>query len=122
MNFTKFLLLFNSQVEEIDFEIDWDRILKRDPVECLQSFICQITSNQETIEFDKETTSQTAKEILLLVKYSINRNAPVKIKNAYNLGVKYSNNSSKCYKHFPLCPYSSKTMLKLIQLYNSFFG
>lgn len=69
-----------------------------------------------------EITSETAKDILALVKYTINRNPPTKIRKAYNLGEKYSNNSSKCYKHFPLCPYSSKTMLKLIQLYNSFFG
>lgn len=30
-----------------EFNIDWNRILKNDPLECAQSLICQITAGAE---------------------------------------------------------------------------
>lgn len=29
------------------FEVDWDRILKNDPLKCARSLICQITAGTE---------------------------------------------------------------------------
>lgn len=34
------------------FEIDWERILKKDPLECAQSLICQIVSGTESQDED----------------------------------------------------------------------
>lgn len=34
------------------FEIDWERILKKDPLECAQSLICQIVSGTENQDED----------------------------------------------------------------------
>lgn len=37
--------IFSDKVER--FDIDWDRILKNDPLKCAQSLICQVIAGAE---------------------------------------------------------------------------
>lgn len=51
---------------------------------------------------------------------------PKKLKKSYQQGMSFNKNSEgdfkKCYKDYSMCPYSAKTMLKLITFNKFIFG
>lgn len=52
-----------------------------------------------------------------------NSKVPKKLKSAYLQGLEYNTGEEsfkKCYKDYPICPYSAKTMLKFISFMNKF--
>lgn len=59
-------------------------------------------------------------DYLRVFRYGLANGAPKAIENAYSLGLSAHKNYEKCYKQYPYCPYSAKTMLKLLQLYSYF--
>lgn len=48
--------------------------------------------------------------------------APEEIKMAYSHGKKSMKSFEQCYKNYPFCPYSARTMLKLLKIYSYIFG
>ena len=63
---------------------------------------------------------------LIFNRSSIDRKMPNRLKKSFELGQNYNKDNAfdhkKCYKHYPMCMYSAKTMLKLIQFNNYLFG
>lgn len=57
-----------------------------------------------------------------LQRYGIKNGAPQKIQNAYEFGLKSDNYSEKCLKKYSMCPYTAKTMLKILAVYSYLFG
>jgi TolA-binding protein len=51
---------------------------------------------------------------------------PKKLRKAYEQGLEYSKGDKegfrKCYKNYPICPYSAETMLKLMTINKFIFG
>ncbi|XP_001849437.2 uncharacterized protein LOC6039942 isoform X1 [Culex quinquefasciatus] len=114
--------LFNRTSELINFEqhIDWNRILKHDPFKCSQSLICQIAAGAEM-------KNSAANAIYEFVQYSVenNKNVPSRIKQSFERGLSFNQfneiDYSNCFAHYPLCIYSAKTMLKLLDLHTKLF-
>lgn len=55
-----------------------------------------------------------------------NTKVPKKLKKSFEQGLEYNKNQKedfkKCYKNYPICPYSAETMLKLISFNKLLFG
>ncbi|CRK91929.1 CLUMA_CG005547, isoform A [Clunio marinus] len=107
---------------EIEFEkkIDWNNILSKDPFNCALSLICQLSAGAEK-------NNNEANQIYEFITHTIEHTkVPKKLSKAYQSGLDFNKNRKndfiKCYKMFPLCPYSSKTMMKLITLNKFLFG
>lgn len=47
---------------------------------------------------------------------------PQEIETAYNHGKSAMNSDEMCYKHYSYCPYSARTMLKILQYHAFLFG
>ncbi|KAF2893702.1 hypothetical protein ILUMI_12475 [Ignelater luminosus] len=94
-------------------QIDWERILTRDPVGCARSFVCQlaatnpkdILSEESIILYLIQSSSQketwASKQLRKALKYGQQATTPVQCRNRYRY-----------------CPYSSRTMISLLR----FFG
>lgn len=118
-------VLFNSkqvssEEEEVpstttaSVNVDWENILKFDPFNCALSLICQVSA-------DAEKDNKLAKDIIDLIRNNIGNDlTPKVVINAFNAGKKYRSNFKMCYNDYPLCVYSAKTMLKLIEFYSKF--
>lgn len=46
---------------------------------------------------------------------------PKEIETAYTHGEKSTKTHEKCYKYYPYCPYSARTMLKVLEIYSYIF-
>lgn len=55
-------------------------------------------------------------------RYAIKAGAPKEIELAHNHGKNSTKSFELCYKHYPYCPYSARTMLKILRLYSYIFG
>lgn len=126
-----------------EFNIDWNRILKNDPLKCAQSLICQILAGAEEdnkdvipiIHFLKYVLSSFIRHFkkyaMLIInhdiffknyRYAIDIGAPEEIEIAYQRGQNATGFSEKCYKSYPYCPYAARTMLKILHIYSYIFG
>lgn len=47
---------------------------------------------------------------------------PKEIERAYLHGKNSTDSAEKCYKNYRYCPYSARTMLKILQIYSNIFG
>ncbi|XP_055302774.1 uncharacterized protein LOC129568642 isoform X2 [Sitodiplosis mosellana] len=111
-------LLSKRDLDAVErFEIDWDRILKHDaPFKCAQSLICQITAGTEKDNEDALIISH-------LLEYAMTGGGvPEEIELAHSRGKQSEKSFERCYKHYPYCPYSARTMLKVLQIYSYIFG
>lgn len=91
-------------------DIDWKRILARDPFECLQSLICQLMSGAEA-------NSNEAEMLMNFLESSLEL-APAKIGRAFSRGLALRGNSEGCYGEYPFCLYSAKTMLRILRWFS----
>lgn len=110
----------NITKEEIEFEekIEWNKILNRDPFSCALSLFCQLAAGAAK-------NNEEANRIYEFITHTIEHTkVPKKVKKSYDQGLKYNLNRKddfkKCYKNYPLCPYSAETMMMLISQLNSF--
>lgn len=87
--------------------IDWKRILSRDPFECLQSLICQLLSGAEK-------NSNEAAMLCDFLEQNVSM-APAKIGRAFGRGLALRGQTERCYDEYPFCWYSAKTMLKMLK-------
>lgn len=129
----------NITKQEIEFEqkIEWNKVLSRDPFNCALSLVCQLSAGaaKQDEEANKiyEFISWVPRKIVKIVTKFISifcshtiehTKVPKKLKNAYDLGIEYNkgvkSDFKKCYKNYPICPYSADTMLRLIAQMNNF--
>lgn len=97
----------SSPLEDIQqINQKWDKILEYDPLKCVESLVCQVSSGA-----DKNNTE--AKKILNVVGFTYYF-IPQKIKHAYDLGRRFTNHSDKCFDEYPFCMYSAGFMLRLL--------
>lgn len=102
----------SNPLEEIQkINQKWDKILEYDPLKCVESLVCQLSSGAE-----KNNTE--AKSILNAVGFTYYF-TPKKIKHAYDVGRRFANNTDKCFDEYPFCMYSAGFMLRLL---NWFLG
>lgn len=47
---------------------------------------------------------------------------PKEIEMAYSRGNKSKKSFEQCYKYYQFCPYSARTMFKLLKIYSFIFG
>ncbi|CAD6998373.1 uncharacterized protein LOC101449459 [Ceratitis capitata] len=87
--------------------IDWKRILSRDPFECLLSLICQLAAGAEN-------NSHEAKFIIEFLENTI-ASAPGEIRLAFSRGLTLHGGTDHCYNIYPFCVYSAKTMLRVLR-------
>nr|XP_029714375.1 uncharacterized protein LOC109424550 isoform X1 [Aedes albopictus] len=114
---------FNRTAELNNFEkhIDWNGMLKRDPLKCSLSLICQLAAGAEL-------KNEAANAIYEFIQYSVenNENVPKKIVHSFERGLSFNRfngtDFEHCYPHYPLCIYSAKTMMKLLDLHAKIFG
>ncbi|XP_055596461.1 uncharacterized protein LOC129746667 isoform X1 [Uranotaenia lowii] len=114
---------YNRTAALMDFEkqIDWNRMIKYDPLKCSLSLICQLAAGAEK-------KNKAANAIYEFVSYSVenSKSVPKRIVQSYERGLSYYQNnetdSKKCLTHYPLCIYSAKTMMKLLDLYARVFA
>ncbi|XP_055532861.1 uncharacterized protein LOC129722982 [Wyeomyia smithii] len=110
-----------SALMKFENKIDWSSILKRDPLECSLSLICQLAAGAE-----KENDAANA--IYNFIEYSIenNKNVSKRIVQSFERGLHlYQFNDAdfkKCYPYYPLCIYSAKTMMKLLDVHAKSLG
>lgn len=112
----------NVTKEQIEFEgqIDWNKILQRDPFSCALSIVCQLSAGAEK-------NNEEANRIYEFLSHAIeNSKVPTKLKKSYEQGIEFNKNDkkdfTKCYKSYPLCPYSAETMIKFITFNKFLFG
>ncbi|XP_067626258.1 uncharacterized protein [Eurosta solidaginis] len=96
-----------SSQNATSLNIDWKRILSRDPFECLQSLICQLASGAET-------QSHEAKLLLEFVEATVDM-APATIQRAFSKGLVFRGSTDRCYHEYPFCVYSAKTMIRVLR-------
>lgn len=143
-------VLLAFKVDQID--IDWNRILKNDPLSCAQLAICQIVAGAEQENHDAIIINTLVEWVILLhdhlqlisnrfkflisekshfffffnilfdFRYAMSNGVPNEIETAYNHGKNFWKSDKQCYTHYPYCPYSTRTMLKLLQFYSYLFG
>lgn len=95
----------SSPLDEIQqINRKWDQILEYDPLKCVESLVCQVSSGAE-----KNNTE--ARNILSAVGFTYYF-IPQKIKHAYDLGRK--NNTDMCFDEYPFCMYSAGFMLRML--------
>ncbi|VEN61374.1 unnamed protein product [Callosobruchus maculatus] len=93
-------------------QIDWNKVLQRDPVSCARSFMCQLAATH------KESLTRDEKKMLELVRYSVkldswaSRQLEEALKNGEQL-----RKPSRCMKIYRFCPYSSQMMMTLLRLF-----
>ncbi|XP_058462242.1 uncharacterized protein LOC131437109 [Malaya genurostris] len=98
--------------------IDWNGMLKRDPFKCSLSLICQLAAGAEP-------KNNAANAIYEFIFYSVenNKNVPRRIVQSFERGLSFNKTESKnCFTHYPMCVYSAKTMMKLLDLHAKLFG
>ncbi|XP_035894339.1 uncharacterized protein LOC118504229 [Anopheles stephensi] len=115
-------LSFNRTATLLDFEakINWNKILQTDPLKCAFSLICQLAAGAEPQDVQ-------AKIIYEFVAFSVenSKTIPRPLKESFELGLKYNDNLSakenykKCYRRYPLCLYSARTMLRFMSLFGN---
>uniref|UniRef100_A0A336M0T1 CSON009836 protein n=1 Tax=Culicoides sonorensis TaxID=179676 RepID=A0A336M0T1_CULSO len=111
----------STTTESQEATIDWAKIIKYDTLSCALSLICQLSASDD---LKKDTEGGI---LYTFVSSNINNtDVPSKISKAFHLGEKYNKNHQydfkKCYTEYPLCPYSAKTMLSILQYYTYYFG
>ncbi|XP_058830249.1 uncharacterized protein LOC131689287 isoform X1 [Topomyia yanbarensis] len=110
-----------SVLNNFEQKIDWNSILKRDPLKCSLSLICQLAAGAEP----KNTAANAIYEFIF---YSIenNKNVPKRIEQSFSRGLSFNKfngtDSKNCFAHYPLCFYSANTMMKLLDLHAKIFG
>ncbi|XP_037958892.1 uncharacterized protein LOC119688284 [Teleopsis dalmanni] len=95
----------------VKLNIDWKRILSRDPFHCLLSLICQLVSGAEQ-------DSKDATQILKFLESSLS-DVPTKISRAFSCGLVFRGATERCYNEYPFCIYSAKTMLRILKWFLS---
>ncbi|CAD7080051.1 unnamed protein product [Hermetia illucens] len=97
-----------------NFDIDWDKILKYDPLNCLQSLACQLFAGAEA-------HNEYGENIKVLLQYSSLKDPSEPIVSAVKKGLAYKGEVKKCMKEYPYCFYSANTMLKILRMFSMFF-
>lgn len=88
-------------------------MLSRDPAGCARSFVCQLSAQKI------EELSTEEKIMLELVRRSAEKSdtwASKELQFAIKNGNKVENPAA-CKKYYRFCPYSSKTMMALLQMF-----
>ncbi|XP_075150099.1 uncharacterized protein LOC142224203 [Haematobia irritans] len=98
---------YAMKINSTENVIDWKRILSRDPLECLQSLVCQLMSGAET-------NSQESVMICDFLEENISI-APAKIGRAFSRGLAFRGQTERCYDEYPFCWYSAKTMMRILK-------
>ncbi|XP_065090786.1 uncharacterized protein LOC135711751 isoform X2 [Ochlerotatus camptorhynchus] len=110
-----------SALNNFEKQIDWNGMLKRDPLKCSLSLICQLAAGAEL-------KNDAANAIFEFIHYSVenSKNVPKKIVHSFERGLGFNKfnetDFENCYPHYPLCIYSVKTMMKLLDLHTKIFG
>ncbi|XP_018329065.1 uncharacterized protein LOC108739583 [Agrilus planipennis] len=94
-------------------EINWEKVLSRDPASCARSLICQLAATSEKeLEIDEES-------ILNIVRIATKKEdwASKQLREALKYG-ETTKSITLCERYYILCPYSGKTMMKILR----FFG
>ncbi|KFB36985.1 AGAP011144-PA-like protein [Anopheles sinensis] len=116
-------LSYNRTAALMDFEtkINWNKVLQADPLKCALSLICQLAAGAES-------QNEQATIIYEFVAFSVenSKTVPKPLKESFENGLKYNDdltkakdNYRKCYRRYPLCPYSARTMLRIMSLFGS---
>lgn len=93
--------------------INWDVVIKRDPVSCARSFICQLQASRE------EELSREEKIILNLTKMAADDEssyAGQELREALDNGVSVTY-PHDCMKMYRFCPYTKKMMMTLLRVF-----
>uniref|UniRef100_A0A182K263 Uncharacterized protein n=1 Tax=Anopheles christyi TaxID=43041 RepID=A0A182K263_9DIPT len=111
---------YNRTATLLDFEskINWNKILQTDPLKCAFSLICQLAAGAEPQD-------RQAKIIYEFVAFSVenSKTIPAPLKESFEHGLQYNDNLKvkdsfkKCYRRYPLCLYSARTMLRFMSLF-----
>ncbi|XP_055627051.1 uncharacterized protein LOC129769063 isoform X2 [Toxorhynchites rutilus septentrionalis] len=110
-----------SVLTSFEEQIDWSNMMRRDPFKCSLSFICQLAAGAEP-------KNEAANIIYEFIHYSVETNSkvPKKLVQSFKRGLSFNKfkevDFENCYPHYPLCIYSAKTMLKLMNLNAKLFG
>ncbi|XP_055710909.1 uncharacterized protein LOC129806380 [Phlebotomus papatasi] len=93
--------------------IQWDTVLRHDPLLCSVSLVCQLAAGAAEIP--------DFYEIRNFILSNANDSAPEKVKKARNLG-RNANSVKECFQKFNFCKLSAKTMLRIIDLETTLFN
>ncbi|XP_059617654.1 uncharacterized protein LOC132262399 [Phlebotomus argentipes] len=88
--------------------IDWETLLRHDPLLCASSLVCQLAAGA-AVDFDEGVAIKN------FILANANDSAPEKVKKARDLGRRASG-AKECFQKFNFCPYSAKTMLRIVHL------
>uniref|UniRef100_A0A182N2A7 Uncharacterized protein n=1 Tax=Anopheles dirus TaxID=7168 RepID=A0A182N2A7_9DIPT len=115
-------LPYNRTAALMDFEakINWNKMLQTDPLKCAFSLICQLAAGAELQDAQ-------AKVIYEFIAFSVenSKTIPAPLKEAFENGLKFganlkaTENHTHCYRRYPLCLYSARTMLRFMSLFGS---
>ncbi|GAB0098355.1 uncharacterized protein DMENIID0001_140760 [Sergentomyia squamirostris] len=94
--------------------IQWDALLRVDPLLCASSLVCQLAAGA-AIDF---TEGLPIKNFILA---NANDSAPEKVRKARELGQR-ADSVKECFQKYNFCPYSAKTMLRIIHLQVTMFS
>ncbi|XP_055684773.1 uncharacterized protein LOC129790944 [Lutzomyia longipalpis] len=98
----------DEQHEQPEASIQWDTLLRHDPLLCAPSLVCQLAAGA-TVDFHEGVSIKN------FILTNANESAPEKVKKARELGHR-ADSVKECFKKFNFCPYSAKTMLRIIHL------
>ncbi|XP_050096040.1 uncharacterized protein LOC126577974 isoform X3 [Anopheles aquasalis] len=115
-------LSYNRTATLMDFEakINWNQLLRTDPLKCALSLVCQLAAGAEP-------QNDQAKLIYEFIAFSVenSKTVPKPLKESFEIGLKFNDNLQskdnyeKCYRRYPLCSYSARTMLGFMSLFGS---
>ncbi|XP_053677242.1 uncharacterized protein LOC128727360 [Anopheles nili] len=114
-------LSYNRTAALMEFEakINWNKILQTDPLKCAFSLICQLAAGAEPQDTQ-------AKVIYEFIAFSVenSKSIPKPLKDSFESGLSYADlkrkdTYKKCYRRYPLCVYSARTMLRFMSLFGT---
>ncbi|XP_041781135.1 uncharacterized protein LOC121598402 isoform X2 [Anopheles merus] len=113
-------LRYNRTAALLDFEskINWNKILQTDPLKCAFSLVCQLAAGAEPQDAQ-------AKIIYEFIAFSVenSKTVPAPLRESFENGLQYNgnlkakDNYKQCYRRYPLCLYSARTMLRFMSLF-----
>ncbi|KAF7280842.1 hypothetical protein GWI33_005443 [Rhynchophorus ferrugineus] len=111
------LKVFKRSINDVSNkpQINWDVIIKRDPVSCARSFICQLQASK-----DEELTREE-KIILNITKLASNDSSSManeQLQEALRNG-ETVDNPWECMKLYRFCPYTKKIMMTLLTMFGN---